>query len=94
MCCNQMADDIPSDMWQPSCTGEKLCSLSRKMRQFRELLVKMHDDRCRNGSYIAECDLLDQIIEELQRLGTLSASDSSPYQQAIVYIKREFRSTS
>lgn len=69
---------------------EKLRRLSCALK---DKVVKMHFSVCSSAIYTVMLHLLDQLIENISKFGSISALDSSPYEQFNTGIKVANRHT-
>lgn len=82
--------DVKGHMWQRARGEADLSSLEGRIHDFKLMLVETSDEHCDLGLYTIKYHLLTHTAENIQRFGTLSHLDISPYDHFHVYMKQAY----
>lgn len=73
---NEIVCDLKRDVEQQIWDEKELGRLYRTVNQFKTILVEKFNQYCDSGLDTLKYHLLDHMVEDLQRFGTLSVKDS------------------
>lgn len=72
---------------------EKLKRLGEKINKFKSLLLGMFKVHCASCLHTLQYRLLDHTVDDIQKFGTLSVLEWSPYEHYNVHSTKEYRQT-
>lgn len=84
---SENVSDVMGDMGQQISNDEERDSLTKRVKEFKRLLTESPDEHCDSITYYLKCCLLNQMMEDKRKFGTLSVSDTCIHEHFNVHIK-------
>jgi len=78
----------------PAWTEKEVCELERRIKEFKEVAVRVFADYQPSGMGTLKFHLLDHIGDDIRRMGGLQFGDAGLYEHSHVYFKQQYRGTS
>lgn len=91
---SEIVNEVTGDGEYKIRSEEELVKLEERVKEFKRELVERFDDHCESGLYTLKFHLLDHMVEDIRKFGTLSVLDGSPFEHFNVHIKQAYRKTS
>lgn len=82
--------DVTEDTWYPAWSEKDLHNLIRRLNAFKKMLEETFHEHCDFDLYVLKHHFVDHVVEDIQKSGTRSVLDRSPYEHFNVQIKQAY----
>lgn len=84
---SDLARRLSEFRWNGESSSPWLTGLGEKIAWFKELVKATFDQHCESGLNRMKCHLLDHVVQDLKRFGSLRILDGSPFERSNLHIK-------
>jgi len=90
----EIVNQLLSNNYSTGCSTRKMEELMVSIHTFKSAVWRLFGPHCENGLNTLKFHLLDHLVDELARFGTVLVLSASPYEHFNLIVKQSYASTS